>query len=67
MFRPFIHRNDLARVVTLIAQVTDLPSSVDNRDVVLINDVIYTIRTIKAALEALHLGAGRKELRFLRW
>ena len=51
---PTFHRDDLSRVGTRIAQVTDLPSSVDNREVVLIDDVIYTGRTIKAALEALH-------------
>ena len=31
---PTFHRDDLARVGTRIAQVTDLPSSVDDRDVV---------------------------------
>ena len=51
---PTFHRDDLKRVGTRIAQVTDLPSSVDDREVVLIDDVIYTGRTIKAALEALH-------------
>ncbi len=51
---PTFHRDDLVRVGTRIAQVTDLPSSVDDREVILIDDVIYTGRTIKAALEALH-------------
>ena len=51
---PTFHRDDLSRVGTRIAQVTDLPSTVDDREVVLIDDVIYTGRTIKAALEALH-------------
>ena len=48
------HRDDLSRVGTRIAPVTELPSNVDDREVVLIDDVIYTGRTIKAALEALH-------------
>ena len=51
---PTFHRDDLKKVGTRMAQVTDLPSSVDDREVVLIDDVIYTGRTIKAALEALH-------------
>jgi pyrimidine operon attenuation protein/uracil phosphoribosyltransferase len=59
---PTFHRDDLSRVGTRIAQVTDLPSSVDNREVVLIDDVIYTGRTIKAALEALHLWGRAKRV-----
>ena len=51
---PTFHRDDLKRVGTRIAQVTNLSSTVDDREVVLIDDVIYTGRTIKAALEALH-------------
>ena len=62
---PTFHRDDLARVGTRIAQVTDLPSSVDDRDVVLIDDVIYTGRTIKAALEALHLWGRAKRVTLL--
>ena len=50
---PTFYRDDLARVGTRIAKETDLPSSVDDREVVLIDDVIHTGRTIKAALEAL--------------
>ena len=50
---PTFHRDDLSRIGTRIAQVTELPSNVDDREVVLIDDVIYTGRTIKAALEAL--------------
>tara|TARA_B100001250_G_C19607892_1_gene703583 strand:- start:367 stop:918 length:552 start_codon:yes stop_codon:yes gene_type:complete len=59
---PTFHRDDLARVGTRIAQVTDLPSTVDDREVVLIDDVIYTGRTIKAALEALHSWGRAKRI-----
>ena len=59
---PTFHRDDLSRVGTRIAHVTDLPSSVDNREVVLIDDVIYTGRTIKAALEPLHLWGRAKRV-----
>ena len=59
---PTFHRDDLSRVGTRIAQVTDLPSNVDNREVVLVDDVIYTGRTIKAALEALHSWGRAKRV-----
>ena len=59
---PTFHRDDLSRVGTRIAQVTDLPSTVDDREVVLVDDVIYTGRTIKAALEALHLWGRAKRV-----
>ena len=62
---PTFHRDDLPRVGARIAQVTDLPSSVDDREVVLIDDVIYTGRTIKAALEALHLWGRPKRVTLL--
>ena len=62
---PTFHRDDLPRVGTRIAQVTDLPSSVDDREVVLIDDVIYTGRTIKAALEALNLWGRAKRVTLL--
>ena len=62
---PTFHRDDLARVGTRITQVTDLPSSVDDREVVLIDDVIYTGRTIKAALEALHAWGRAKRVTLL--
>ena len=50
---PTFHRDDLERVGTRIAQVTELPSSVDDREVVLVDDVIYTGRTVRAAIESL--------------
>lgn len=37
---------------------TDIPFSIENKDVVLIDDVLYTGRTIRAALDAL-LAFGR--------
>ena len=59
---PTFYRDDLERVGTRIAKGTDLPSTVDNREVVLIDDVIYTGRTIKAALEALHSWGRAKRV-----
>ena len=62
---PTFHRDDLSRVGTRVAQVTDLPSTVDEREVVLIDDVIYTGRTIKAALEALQSWGRAKRVMLL--
>ena len=50
---PIFHRDDLGRVGTRIAQPTEFPSSVEEREIVLIDDVIFTGRTVIAALEAL--------------
>jgi pyrimidine operon attenuation protein/uracil phosphoribosyltransferase len=50
---PTFHRDDLERVGTRLVQATDLPSDLSGRHVVLVDDVIFTGRTIRAALEAL--------------
>jgi pyrimidine operon attenuation protein/uracil phosphoribosyltransferase len=50
---PTFHRDDLERVGTRLATPTQLPASLDGREVVLVDDVIFTGRTVRAALEAL--------------
>ncbi len=50
---PTFHRDDLERVGTRLVQPTDLPTELDGRHVVLVDDVIFTGRTVRAALEAL--------------
>ena len=55
---PTFHRDDLGKIGTRIAQPTNLPSSVEGRQIVLVDDVIFTGRTVRAALEAL-LAWGR--------
>ena len=50
---PTFHRDDLVRIGTRMVQPTNLPTSVENRQVVLVDDVIFTGRTVRAALEAL--------------
>ncbi|MFN7679060.1 MAG: bifunctional pyr operon transcriptional regulator/uracil phosphoribosyltransferase PyrR [Cyanobacteriota bacterium] len=58
---PTFHRDDLDRVGTRLVEATSLPASVDGRLVVLVDDVIYTGRTVRAALEALQAwGRPRK-------
>ncbi len=34
-------------------QITDIPFSIDNKNVILVDDVLYTGRTVRAALDAL--------------
>ena len=50
---PTFHRDDLERVGTRLVEATQLPVPVDGRQVVLVDDVIFTGRTVLAALEAL--------------
>ena len=50
---PTFHRDDLVRIGTRMVQPTELPTSVEGRSVVLVDDVIFTGRTVRAALEAL--------------
>ena len=62
---PTFHRDDLSRIGTRISQATDLPSTVDEREVVLVDDVIFTGRTIKAALESLQSWGRAKRVMLL--
>lgn len=51
------YRDDVRKSLH-IANATDIPFSIENKRVVLIDDVLYTGRTIRAALDAL-LDFGR--------
>jgi pyrimidine operon attenuation protein/uracil phosphoribosyltransferase len=60
---PTFHRDDLERVGTRLVEATQLPVSVDGSQVVLVDDVIFTGRTVRAALEALQAwGRPRRVL-----
>ncbi len=59
---PTFHRDDLGRVGTRMVQPTDLPTSVEGRQVVLVDDVIFTGRTVRAALEALQAWGRAKRV-----
>lgn len=48
------HRDDLDRRVAPVIYPTEIPGDIDGLTVVLVDDVLYTGRTIRAALDALH-------------
>ena len=49
-----LYRDDLSKVAShAVLQSSDIPFGVDNMDLVLVDDVLYTGRTIRAALDAL--------------
>ena len=51
---PTFYRDDQNRVGTRLLKATDIPSSIEKREILLIDDVIYTGRTIRAAMDALY-------------
>ena len=55
---PTFYRDDQNRVGTRLIEATNIPVSIEKKEIVLIDDVIYTGRTIRAAMEAL-LSWGR--------
>ena len=55
---PTFYRDDQNRVGTRLIEATDIPTSIERKDIVLVDDVIYTGRTIRAAMDAL-LSWGR--------
>ena len=49
-----LHRDDLSmRGIAATVQPSDLPASIDDRIVILVDDVLYTGRSIRAALDTL--------------
>src|SRR5215470_60078 len=49
-----LYRDDLTRVaVHPVVQKTEVPPDIDDHDIVLVDDVLYTGRTVRAALDAL--------------
>jgi pyrimidine operon attenuation protein / uracil phosphoribosyltransferase len=60
-----LYRDDLSTVAHApVVNATDIPFAVTGRDIILMDDVLYTGRTIRAALDALfdHGRPGRVQL-----
>lgn len=52
------YRDDVTRAIQPVMFRTDIPFAVDGADIILVDDVLYTGRTIRAALDAL-IDLGR--------
>jgi len=50
---PTFYRDDQNRVGTRLIKATDIPIPIEEKEILLIDDVIYTGRTIRAAIDAL--------------
>jgi pyrimidine operon attenuation protein/uracil phosphoribosyltransferase len=49
-----LYRDDLTKVAFHpVVRKTDVPPDIDDKDVILVDDVLYTGRTVRAALDAL--------------
>ena len=51
---PTFYRDDQNRVGTRLMKATDIPTPIERQEILLIDDVIYTGRTIRAAMDALY-------------
>ena len=51
---PTFYRDDQNRVGTRLIRATDIPTPIEKQEILLIDDVIYTGRTIRAAIDALY-------------
>jgi len=51
---PTFYRDDQNRVGTRLIKATEIPTPIEKKEILLIDDVIYTGRTIRAAMDALY-------------
>ena len=62
---PTFYRDDQSKVGTKSIKVDSIPSSLDEKEIILIDDVIYTGRTARAAMEALNFWGRPKKVKLL--
>ena len=62
---PTFYRDDQNRVGTRLMKATDIPSPIEKHEILLIDDVIYTGRTIRAAMDALYSWGRPKRVMLL--
>ncbi len=52
------YRDDINRMIAPVMRATNIPFNVDGRDIILVDDVLFTGRTVRSALDAL-MDLGR--------
>jgi len=62
---PTFYRDDQNRVGTRLIKATEIPTPIEKQEILLIDDVIYTGRTIRAALDALYSWGRPKSVMLL--
>ena len=62
---PTLYRDDQSKVGTKSIKGDSIPSTVDDKDIILIDDVIYTGRTARAAMEALNFWGRPNRIKLL--
>ena len=62
---PTFYRDDQNRVGTRLIKTTDIPTPIEKEEILLIDDVIYTGRTIRAAMDALYSWGRPKKVMLL--
>ena len=62
---PTFYRDDQNRVETRLIKAADIPTPIEKQEILLIDDVIYTGRTIRAAMDALYSWGRPKRVMLL--
>ena len=62
---PTFYRDDQNRVGTRLIKATDIPAPIEKQEILLIDDVIYTGRTIRAAMDSLYSWGRPKRVMLL--
>ena len=62
---PTFYRDDQNRVETRLIKATDITTPIEKKEILLIDDVIYTGRTIRAAIDALYSWGRPKKVMLL--
>ena len=62
---PTFYRDDQRKVGTKSIKADNIPSSLNDKEIILIDDVIYTGRTARAAMEALNFWGRPKKIKLL--
>ena len=62
---PTFYRDDQSRVGTRLIKATDIPIPIERQEIILIDDVIFTGRTIRAAMDALYSWGRPKRVMLL--